>query len=171
MGATLMNKWLPWIFVGMAAAQMPTAAPIFAQTSASTPPAPPPPFRLDLGSLMVGSVQTRHIKIAIAGKDKNWAYAAYSLHELQEAIELIARYFPQSSGKPVGQMITDAMKGPIADLSASIKDMDSEKFSTAFAALTDACNQCHQATDHREIVIKVPESASFLDEEFSPSKP
>ena len=41
------------------------------------------PHRPGLGDLMTMTVQPRHIKLALAGRQKNWVYAAYELHELQ----------------------------------------------------------------------------------------
>ena len=36
---------------------------------------PPQAYRPGLGDLMTMTVQPRHIKIALAGREKNWAYA------------------------------------------------------------------------------------------------
>src|SRR5260221_614819 len=53
--------------------------------AAQTPPEgqnAPPPYRPGLGDLMTMTVQPRHIKLALAGREKNWVYAAYELHQL-----------------------------------------------------------------------------------------
>ncbi len=52
--------------------------------AAQTPPEAPPPYRPGLGDLMTMTVQPRHIKLALAGREKNWVYAAYELHQLDE---------------------------------------------------------------------------------------
>ena len=44
---------------------------------------------------MTMTVQPRHIKLGLAARDHNWSYAAYELHELEEAYERVARHSPQ----------------------------------------------------------------------------
>jgi hypothetical protein len=70
---------------------------------AQTPgqPAPPPAYRPGLGDLMTMTVQPRHLKLGIAGHEKNWAYAAYEHHQLEEALERVARYWPQWRRSPI----------------------------------------------------------------------
>jgi hypothetical protein len=48
-------------------------------------------YRPGLGDLMAMTGQPRHIKLALAGRQKNWTYAAYELHELQEAFDRAAK--------------------------------------------------------------------------------
>jgi hypothetical protein len=130
-----------------------------------------PAYRPGLGDLMVGSIQPRHIKLAAAGREKNWSYASYEIHELQESFDRVSQNFPQSGSFPIADMMTAATKGPMADLATSITDKDAAKFTAAFAELTDGCNSCHQATNRAMVVIKVPDSASFPDQDFAPAKP
>jgi hypothetical protein len=54
------------------------AAPVF--VAAQTPregQAPPPAYLPGLGDLMTTIVQPRHVKLALAGRGKNWVHAAY----------------------------------------------------------------------------------------------
>jgi hypothetical protein len=68
------------------------AAPIIG--SAQTP-GPQSACRPGLGDLMTMTVQPRHIKLALGGQEKNWTYAAYELHELQDAFDRAARAWPR----------------------------------------------------------------------------
>src|SRR4029450_578987 len=52
------------------------------------------PYRPGLGDLMTMTVQPRHINLGLAGQEKNWVYAAYELHELEESFERAARVWP-----------------------------------------------------------------------------
>jgi hypothetical protein len=124
-----------------------------------------------LGDLMTMTVQPRHIKLALAGQQKNWTYAAYELHELEEAFERVARAWPQWQSIPIAQLITSATKDPIAFLAQAIKAADGDRFMAAYEHLTDACNACHQAANRPMIVIRVPDGSSFPDQDFQPSKP
>jgi len=107
---------------------LPTAA------SAQTPPA----WRPGLGDLMTMTVQPRHQKLALAGRNKNWAYAAYEWHELEEALEHIAKQVPKWRELDIGQLMAATVKQPLDDVEAAIKAADGPRFDTAFRQLTDA---------------------------------
>lgn len=138
---------------------------------AQSPPQEQHVYLPGLGDLMTTTVQPRHIKLALAGQQKNWIYAAYELHELEEAFERAARAWPQWQSIPIAQLITSATKEPIASLAQAIKAADRNRFMAAYEHLTDACNACHQAANRSMIVIRVPDASSFPDQDFQPSKP
>jgi hypothetical protein len=120
---------------------------------------------------MTMTVQPRHIKLAFAGREKNWAYADYELHELQEAFDRAARVWPQWRSLPIADMMTSVTKEPMTALSQAIKAADANKFSVAYKQLTDGCNTCHLATDRGIIAIQVPETSPFSDQDFRPKNP
>src|ERR1700746_1051686 len=64
------------------------------------------PYRPGLGDLMTMTVQPRHTKLALAGRQKNWTYAAYELHELQEAFDRAAKAWPQWQSVPIADLMT-----------------------------------------------------------------
>ena len=130
-----------------------------------------PQYRPGLGDLMTMTVQPRHIKLAFAGREKNWTYAAYELHELEEAFERAAQVWPQWRSVPIAQMMDSVTKEPMAAVSQAIQDADTNRFNAAYKQLTEACNACHQAADRAIIVIRVPELSSFPDQDFQPIKP
>ncbi|HXQ51060.1 MAG TPA: hypothetical protein VN802_08210 [Stellaceae bacterium] len=134
--------------------------------------APPSPgYRPGLGDLMTATVQPRHIKLGLAGQQKNWAYADYELHELQEAFERAASVWPTWRGVPVAQMIEFNTKEPIASIGQAIKAGDAERFDKAYKQLTEACDTCHQGAGRAMIVIKVPDASMFPDQDFrAPAK-
>jgi hypothetical protein len=146
-------------------------APSSAQAPADARAAAPPNYLPGLGDLMTMTVQPRHIKLAMAGREKNWTYAAYELHELEEAFDRVARVWPQWRSVPIAELIASATKEPIAALTQAIKAADSDRFAAAYAQLTDTCNACHQAANRGVIVIRVPEASSFPDQDFRPVKP
>jgi len=144
------------------------AAPII--VAAQTPAPAPQPYRPGLGDLMTMTVQPRHIKLALAGNEKNWVYAAYELHELQEAFDRAARVWPQQRAVPIADMLASVTKDPMAALAQAITDADAAKFDVAYGQLTDACNSCHQGAGRGMVVIKTPETATFPDQDFRPVK-
>ncbi len=128
-------------------------------------------YRPGLGDLMTMTIQPRHIKIAFAGREKNWTYAAYEVHELQEAFERIARVWPTWQSFPISELIDSAAMPRIAVLQSAIKSHDAKRFAAAYGQLTEVCNICHQATKRGFVVIRAPETSSFPDQDFRPAKP
>jgi hypothetical protein len=142
----------------------------FGQTTPGTQSGSPAAYRPGLGDLMTMTVQPRHIKLALAGREKNWAYAAYELHELEEAFDRAARAWPQWRSLPIADMMTSTTKDPMAALSQAIKATDFNNFAAAYKQLTDGCNACHQAADRGVIAIQVPITSPFSDQDFRPAK-
>lgn len=130
-----------------------------------------PAYRPSLGDLMTMTVQPRHIKLALAGRAQNWRYAAYELHQLREAFERVAHQWPVWRSVPIDYMINSITKAPMAALAKAIKDADAQRFAAAYGQLTDACNSCHQGANRPMIVIRVPDTAAFPDQNFLPAKP
>ena len=146
------------VAAGLARAQQ----PVQADTS--------PAYRPGLGDLMTMTVQPRHIKLALAGRQKNWTYAAYELHELQEAFDRAAKAWPQWQSVPIADLMPAATKEPIAALARAIKDGASDRFIASYEHLTDSCNACHQAANRAMVVIRVPDASSFPDQDFQPQQ-
>jgi len=139
-----------------------------AQSAASPPPAA---YRPGLGDLMTMTVQPRHMKLAIAGQEKNWTYADYEAHELQEAFERAARAWPQWRQISIADMMQATIKGPLADLEQAIRAKDAARFAAAYNELTGACNACHQGAGRGFVVIQAPTGAVFPDQDFRPQPP
>jgi hypothetical protein len=140
---------------------LPTAA------SAQTPPA----YRPGLGDLMTMTVQPRHLKLALAGRNKNWAYADYEWHELEEALEHIAKQVPKWRELDIGQLMAATVKQPLDEVEAAIKAANGQRFDAAFRQLTDACNACHKSANLGVIVIRVPDESAFPNQDFRAPKP
>jgi len=153
------------------------AGHVLGQLPQSTPPAspaaPPAPaaFKPSLGDLMTMTIQPRHTKLGLAGQEKNWAYAAYALHELEESFEGAAAVWPVYGKTNVGELMEATTKEPMEALSAAIKSGNAARFAEAYARLTATCNACHQATERGFIVIQAPRGTPFPDQDFRPQKP
>jgi len=115
-----------------------------------------------LGDIM-GATQLRHIKLAFAGKLRNWELAAYELEQIDASFQDAAMLYP---GIPVTDMTI--VGPPVKALRESIAARDGAGFDQAFGALTNACNGCHQSIGRSFIVIKVPTASSFSNQVFAP---
>ena len=150
-----------------------TALGVFVSASAQTPTAPatPPAYRPGLGDLMTMTVQPRHTKLGLAGQEKNWVYAAYELHELEESFERAVRVWPMYRKVNIAELLPATTKEPMEAVAAAIKAADATQFAEAYGRLTATCNACHQATERGVVVIQVPKASSFPDQDFRPVKP
>jgi hypothetical protein len=152
---------------------LPTAAitaTVFSLATAQTT-AEPQAYRPGLGDLMTMTVQPRHAKLGLAGLEKNWIYAAYELHELEEAFERAARVWPIYRKTNIAELVVTTTKAPMEAVAAAIKSADAAKFTEAYAQLTATCNACHQSTDRPFVVIQAPKASPFPDQDFRPLKP
>jgi len=143
----------------------------YAQTPAPPQAAAPAGYRPGLGDLMTMTVQPRHTKLGLAGQEKNWAYAAYELHELEESFERVARIWPMYRKTDIAALILATTKEPMEALSHAIKSADAAKFADAYGRLTATCNACHVSTDRAVVVIQVPKTSPFPDQDFRPARP
>lgn len=147
------------------------AALLVAGIAAAQPAASdPPPFRPSLGDLMTAYVQPRHLKIGLAGQARNWEYLAYEHHELEETFEAIERQVPRYRNAAMSDLMK-TIEEPLKALEGAIKARDAAAFDAAYARLTNGCNACHAATDHRMIVIQAPRASPFPNQSFAAPKP
>jgi len=143
-----------------------TLAASAAAQQAAEGQAAPPPYRPGLGDLMTTTVQPRHIKLAFAGREKNWAYAAYELRELEEAFDRLSVQWPQWQRVRIVELVETMIRDPLYELGLAIKDKNETEYATAYAKLTEACNTCHQAAKRPFVVIQEPRDNMFPDQDF-----
>jgi hypothetical protein len=134
-------------------------------------PTTPSTYRPGLGDLMMMTVQPRHIKMGLAGQERNWALVGYELHELEESLERSAKLWPKWRDNDIAGLIIGSTKDPIEELAAAAKAGDATRFNEAYGRLTAACNACHQSTKVGMIVIQFPWTSSFPNQDFRPVKP
>ena len=121
-----------------------------------------------LGDLMTAFVQPRHIKLGLAGGEQNWPYAAYELDQLRETFADVADVMPKYRDLSIPGLIKSTVKQPLAAVDRAIRAKDGNRFTGAYAQLTEACNACHQSYDRAVIVIQPPTVAAFPDQDFRP---
>jgi hypothetical protein len=141
-----------------------TGSKQYANRSDSIPSASTvPPFKPGFGEFM-SSIQVHHEKLYFAGKNANWALADFEIHEIGEALDNLKIYCtdrPETAKLP---MITPALDS----IAATIARKDSSAFFHQFTYLTQACNDCHQATDHGFNRIVIPTRPPFSNQDFNP---
>ena len=115
-----------------------------------------------LGDIM-NAVQTRHIKLSLAGKAQNWELVAYELRQLKAGLLEAAVMYP---GIPVTNVTT--MTAPVEATADAIAARDSRRFVKASGELRAGCNACHQSMERGFITIQAPTAAPFGDQSFAP---
>src|SRR4029077_3507929 len=97
-----------------ALACLPAAA--FPQTGGRSPApaAPQPEYHPSMGDLMTMAIQPRHTKLGIAGRQKNWGYAAYELSELRNAFARVGRTIPIYRTTDTAALIDGMTREPLA---------------------------------------------------------
>jgi hypothetical protein len=139
-------------------------------TAASSAPiaAAQPDYHPSMGDLMTMAIQPRHTKLALAGREGNWLYAQYELSELRNAFARVARTIPIYRTTDMTALIAALTVEPLATVEQAIHAKDPRRFKAAYAALTTACNACHLSQDHASVVIRVPVSNPYPDQDFRP---
>jgi len=123
------------------------------------------------GDLMTAFVQPRHIKLGLAGSERNWSYAAYELDQLRATFADVAEIMPKYRDVSIPDMMNSTVKEPLAALDRAIQAKDGNQFSAAYRQLTESCNVCHRNYDRAAIVIQPPTGSTFPDQDFrSPTK-
>lgn len=127
-------------------------------------------FRPGLADLMLMTVQPRHLKVGLAGQERNWAYLEFAVHELEASFDKIERLVPKWRDFDVAALLAGSVKQPIEALEEAVKTKSPERFDAAYNQLTQACNACHQSTNHGMIVIKAPQTSPFSNQDFRPAR-
>jgi hypothetical protein len=138
-----------------------------ANTTPATPAVTPTPdYHPSLGDLMTMAVQPRHTKLGLAGQAKNWPYAQYELSELRNAFARIARTIPTYRNIDMAAVIGALTTEPLKAVEQAINAKDVGQFKSAYARLTTTCNACHLSQDHPFVLIRIPGTNPYPDQDF-----
>jgi hypothetical protein len=117
-----------------------------------------------LGDIM-GTAQTRHLKLFLAGRAQNWELAAFELRQLKASLVEAAVLY---SGIPVTNVTT--LEPSLQALSDAIDAKDGRRFRKGMGELTDGCNACHRSMTRSFVLIKVPsDQQPFPNQQFAPA--
>jgi hypothetical protein len=130
----------------------------------------PPAYHPSLADLMTTTIQPRHVKLAFAGREKNWVFAAYELKQLSDAFDRLSLQWPQWRRQGIVELVETIVRDPLFEMDNAIKDKNEAKFAESYNHLTEACNACHQAALQTPIVIQDPKESMFPDQDFRPKQ-
>jgi hypothetical protein len=163
----------------MFAGSLTLAASAIAVATAAPAPATPPAggglvildFKPAMDDLMTMLIQPRHIKLYLAGQQRNWTLAAFQLNELTSGLRRIGQTIPKYRNFSVDATVGSIFAPKIQSMNAAIAAKNPAMFNTAYGELTNACNDCHAGMEHDFLVIKVPDAnaaAAYPNQDFRP---
>jgi hypothetical protein len=144
--------------------------PLILAAFATVPNACSHEYTPGLGELM-SLQQMRHDKLWRAGREQNWALAAYELDELGEGFDDVVKYHPTHKDSPLAlkDVVPKIMGQPLQLARAAIDAKDPHAFAEAYDRLTEGCNSCHQATNFGFNVVRRPSDTSgYANQDFTP---
>src|ERR1700722_9177121 len=150
---------IAWLALSSVVSAASAQAPAASDAATSSQATPQPDYHPSMGDLMTMSVQSRHIKLGLAGQQRNWIYARYELSELRNAFARIARTIPKYQSVDTAEMMTAVTQAPLDALQQAIQASNASQFAQAYKQLTQACNACHQSLNHAAVVIKMPDAS------------
>jgi hypothetical protein len=124
----------PWFVVAALAASA-ALLPMIVGAQAPSDTAPPP-YRPSLADLMSTTIQPRHVKLAFAGREKNWVFAAYELKQLSDAFDRLSLQWPQWRQQRMVELVETIVRDPLFELDIAIKNKDEAKFAESYNHLT-----------------------------------
>ena len=127
------------------------------------------PYEPGLGEFMTAT-QLRHAKLWFAGKNNNWALAAYEIDEIKEGLEDAAKYHANNDGVPVAELIKSIIDPRLEHLEKAIEGKSNTQFVAAFDELTNGCNSCHAKAGKPFIRIQRPSEPPLSNQNFAPAK-
>ncbi len=114
---------------------------------------------------MMNSIQSHHLKLWYAEKNRNWKLAEFEIKELNEVVENIEKF--QSNRKET-ELIS--MMNPALDsLTIAIRQQNEDLFIKSYTGLTNSCNSCHKLTEFEFNIVRIPiGEPPFPNQSFKP---
>lgn len=136
----------------------------------ATPPAATEAFVPGLGEIM-SLQQMRHTKLWLAGEAENWTLAEYEVDELAEGFDDVIKLHPTHKDSPVDpkDAIPRIVMAPLEDVRHAVDKHDAAAFTSAYDALTAACNNCHEATNFGFNRVRRPATNPYPNQIFEPA--
>ncbi len=104
------------------------------------------------GEIMNNIVQPHHLKLWLAGQNKNWQLAEYERKQLLGGFKRIQIFHKDKPEATAVVMIFPAMDA----MEKAIRAKNADAFKSSFAVLTNTCNTCHESLKTDFNVITVP---------------
>jgi hypothetical protein len=115
----------------------------------------------------MGRLQVYMEKLWYAGEAMNHDLVKFYRHEIEEVLEDLAAAEITEDGHDVSLRIRQMALPVIEAWETRGQDSDVEAFETSYLELMNACNTCHQVTDHGYIRVARPVMGMPINQLFS----
>lgn len=119
-------------------------------------------YKPGIGEIMNTIIQPHHLKLWMAGQNKDWALAEYENNMILKGFKRIQKFHKDTPEAAMVPMIYPAL----AAMEKAIGQKDSNAFEKNFGLITSTCNSCHHATKNNFIVIVVPTIQNKVNQKF-----
>ncbi len=108
-------------------------------------------YKPGFGDLM-NTVNHHFQELYRAGQTKNWRYATFEIHEMQEVLKKIITYQAQRKETTRLKMIFPSLQ----NMTRILKNPNQSDFDKAYNHIQNTCNACHKLTGYDFIKITTP---------------
>lgn len=115
----------------------------------------------------MGRIQVYMEKLWYAGSAGNAELAEFYRHEIEEVLEALANASVIKDGHDISLRIEQMALPVLEDWEARGIETNFEDFEGSYLGLVNACNSCHQVTDHGFIRLRKPEQLSVTNQWFT----
>jgi len=99
---------------------------------------------------------------------ENKELSDFYLHELEETVETIQEETPTYEGYEVGTLTEQILVPSLDSLDAAVDAGDWPAAQERLAGVARSCNQCHAATDHSFVRVRLDSLANPFAQSFTP---
>lgn len=121
-------------------------------------------------AVVMSQMQRWAHKTALSIDAENAALSAFYLHELEETTVEVQRQIPVYEGHDVGQLTATMLVPALERLETAVDAADWRSARDRLADLATTCNQCHTATEHGFIRIRLTELGNPYAQSFTPMR-
>lgn len=127
-----------------------------------------PTDRAEHGELVLymQSLQQFLNKLWFSGIEGNTELALFYHHEVEEVVEELISDEIENDGHAVSVLVGAMLQPAVNALEIALNEGDSIAFQSAYLGVVNACNACHQVTDHGMIEIALPRSPYIDNQNF-----
>ncbi|MEX1146753.1 MAG: hypothetical protein WEB93_00075 [Sphingomonadales bacterium] len=120
----------------------------------------------------MGQYQRFVEKLYFAGEAVNWPLAKWYAWKLNATLLVMKEgqigHYRAVTAYDVAELTGLMLEPVVMDLYPIIEAEDLNAFRMQYRTLIDTCNACHQATEHEQVVITIPDRPSFSNQSFAP---
>ena len=111
----------------------------------------------------------RHVnKLYFAGKLENWPLADFYVEEIEETVNEIVRKELTDGPVDISGLIPALMNDEILELERAVAQKNLPEFGKHYQTLISNCNACHTATKRPYLVIDLPRTPIFDNQNYAP---